>query len=106
MIARTSRRTACVGLCATALLGGLAACGSSSSSTGGGDATPSGSATTTPVVMRDITVLLDWFPNPDQVSLYMAQSKGYFKDAGLNVKLQPPSDPSDVSNWSPPAPSS
>jgi putative hydroxymethylpyrimidine transport system substrate-binding protein len=79
------------------MLAALAACGSSSSSTNGGDTTPSGTATTTPVAMRDITLLLDWFPNPDQVSLYMAQSKGYFKDVGLNVKLQPPSDPSDVS---------
>jgi putative hydroxymethylpyrimidine transport system substrate-binding protein len=73
----------------------LAACGSSSSEapvTPGGSSTPSGS---TAPAMRDITVLLDWFPNPDHVALYMAQDKGYFTEAGLNVKLQAPSDPSD-----------
>lgn len=44
---------------------------------------------------RKTTVLLDWDPNPDHVALYTARDAGYFKAAGLDVTLQPPSDPSD-----------
>ncbi|WP_045876631.1 ABC transporter substrate-binding protein [Pseudofrankia sp. DC12] len=44
---------------------------------------------------RKTTVLLDWDPNPDHVALYSARAAGYFKDAGLDVTLQSPSDPSD-----------
>jgi putative hydroxymethylpyrimidine transport system substrate-binding protein len=42
-----------------------------------------------------LTVLLDWFVNPDHAPLYVAQAKGYFADAGLAVELIAPSDPSD-----------
>jgi putative hydroxymethylpyrimidine transport system substrate-binding protein len=45
--------------------------------------------------MRPVTVLLDWFPNPDQVALYVSKEKGFFEEAGLDVTLQAPSDPSD-----------
>jgi putative hydroxymethylpyrimidine transport system substrate-binding protein len=42
-----------------------------------------------------ITVMLDWFVNPDHAPLIVAQEKGYFKDAGLDVKLVAPADPND-----------
>jgi len=45
--------------------------------------------------IRKTTVLLDWDPNPDHVALYTARDAGYFKATGLDVTLQPPSDPSD-----------
>ncbi len=32
-----------------------------------------------------LTVMLDWFVNPDHAPLFVAQQKGYFKDAGLEV---------------------
>lgn len=41
-----------------------------------------------------LTVLLDWFVNPDHAALIVAQEKGMFKDAGLDVDLVPPADPS------------
>jgi putative hydroxymethylpyrimidine transport system substrate-binding protein len=72
---------------ATALV--LAACSN------GSDSSSSPTDSSSPAAMRDVTVLMDWFPNPDHVALYMAQANGYFEDAGLNVTLQPPSDPSD-----------
>ena len=43
-----------------------------------------------------LTVMLDWFVNPDHAPLVVAQQKGYFADAGLEVKLIPPADPSAV----------
>jgi len=42
-----------------------------------------------------ITVMLDWFVNPDHAPLIVAQEKGYFKAAGLDVKLVAPADPND-----------
>ena len=42
-----------------------------------------------------ITLLLDWFVNPDHGPLIIAEEKGYFKDAGLDVEVIAPADPSD-----------
>lgn len=53
-------------------------------------------AYTTPVTAADkFTVLLDWFVNPDHGPLFVAQERGYFKEAGLDVTLIAPSDPND-----------
>ena len=41
-----------------------------------------------------LTVYLDWFVNPDHAPLVIAETQGYFKEAGLEVELIPPSDPS------------
>ena len=41
-----------------------------------------------------LTVLLDWFVNPDHVPLVIARERGYFADEGLEVELVPPADPS------------
>ena len=41
-----------------------------------------------------LTVLLDWFVNPDHAPLIIAKEKGFFKAAGLDVTLIAPSDPS------------
>jgi putative hydroxymethylpyrimidine transport system substrate-binding protein len=45
--------------------------------------------------MKSVVVELDWVPNPDHVSLYYAQSKGFFTKAGLSVSLQAPSNAAD-----------
>jgi len=42
-----------------------------------------------------MTVLLDWFVNPDHAPLIIAREKGFFKDAGLDVELIAPADPND-----------
>lgn len=41
-----------------------------------------------------LTVYLDWFVNPDHAPLVIAQTQGYFADAGLEIELVAPSDPS------------
>jgi putative hydroxymethylpyrimidine transport system substrate-binding protein len=43
---------------------------------------------------NSLTLMLDWFPNADHVGIYQAQAEGDFKQAGLDVHLQVPSDPS------------
>jgi putative hydroxymethylpyrimidine transport system substrate-binding protein len=39
------------------------------------------------------TLTLDFYPNADHAGIYMAQKLGYFKEAGLDVTIQTPSDP-------------
>lgn len=43
-----------------------------------------------------LTVLLEWFVNPDHAPLIIAKEKGYFAAEGLEVELVPPADPSSV----------
>lgn len=43
--------------------------------------------------VQEITMVLDWTPNTNHTGLYVAQSLGYFEEAGLNVTIiQPPED--------------
>ncbi|MDW8342657.1 MAG: ABC transporter substrate-binding protein [Geminicoccaceae bacterium] len=42
-----------------------------------------------------LTVLLDWFVNPDHGPLVIAREKGFFRDQGLAVELVAPADPND-----------
>lgn len=43
----------------------------------------------------EMTVLLDWFINPDHGPIIVAQEKGYFAEQGLVVEIIAPSNPSD-----------
>ncbi len=40
-----------------------------------------------------LTVLLDWFVNPDHAPLVVAKQKGFFEAEGLDVELIEPADP-------------
>ncbi len=44
---------------------------------------------------KKLTVMLDWFVNPDHAALVVAQEKGFFTAQDLNVELQTPADPND-----------
>lgn len=40
-----------------------------------------------------ITIVLDWTPNTNHTGIFVAQAKGYFEEAGLDVEIvQPPED--------------
>ena len=60
----------------------LAGCGGDSQESSGG--------------LEEVTLTLDWYPNADHAGIYLAQSQGFFEDAGLEVKIQQPSDPPAV----------
>lgn len=48
-----------------------------------------------PAMAQDkMTVLLDWFINPDHGPLIVAEENGYFADEGLEVEIIAPADPS------------
>ncbi|OJU84386.1 MAG: hypothetical protein BGO11_21275 [Solirubrobacterales bacterium 70-9] len=59
---------------------GLAACGAKSE-TGKGEP-------------EKLTLDLDFYPNPDHAGIYMAQEEGFFSEAGLEVAIDSPTDPS------------
>lgn len=42
-----------------------------------------------------LTVMLDWFVNPQHAPIIVAQEKGFFKEQGLNVTIIAPADPAD-----------
>ena len=44
---------------------------------------------------EEISIMLDWYPNAVHSAIYVAQEKGYFKDEGLNVKIEMPADTND-----------
>lgn len=60
----------------------VTACGTKSETTGGQPE------------RETFSVALDWYPNPDHAGFLVADQKGYFDDAGLDVSLSSPSDPS------------
>jgi putative hydroxymethylpyrimidine transport system substrate-binding protein len=77
-VLRLAAATAAAGLAAA-----LAACGSSGLST---------TTTSSGKKLTNVSLMLDWVPNPDHVGIYYALDKGYFKRAGLNVKIQVPGE--------------
>jgi putative hydroxymethylpyrimidine transport system substrate-binding protein len=87
---RTGRRRGALIIGAAAVMSAAVACGSSSSS-GSGSSTSSSST-----AMTKTTVLLDWFPNPDHLALYLAQKDGDFTKQHLNVTFQSPSNSTDA----------
>ncbi len=42
-----------------------------------------------------MTLLLDWFVNPDHGPIIIAQENGYFAEQGLDVEIIAPADPAD-----------
>jgi putative hydroxymethylpyrimidine transport system substrate-binding protein len=66
-----------------ALLVVLAGCGEKAEPTG-----------TAPARQEPFTVMLDYFPNADHAGIYAAKAAGLYEQAGLDVKIQPPPDPS------------
>jgi len=42
-----------------------------------------------------LTLILDWFVNPDHGPILVAKERGYFAEAGLEVEIVAPADPND-----------
>jgi putative hydroxymethylpyrimidine transport system substrate-binding protein len=71
-------------LCASAALAlGLAACGDGEDPSTGSASNP-----------QPFTLALDWYVNPDHAGIFTAIDQDFFRQAGLEVKPQTPSDPS------------
>ncbi|MBM7603677.1 putative hydroxymethylpyrimidine transport system substrate-binding protein [Metabacillus crassostreae] len=48
--------------------------------------------------LKDVSIMLDWYPNAVHSYLYIAKEKGYFEEEGLNVDIQFPANPTDPIN--------
>ena len=46
-----------------------------------------------------LSLILDWFVNPDHGPIIIAQENGYFTEQGLEVELIAPADAADPRNW-------
>lgn len=67
---------------------GVAACGGDDSDSGDG-----GGSTT---ASTDATLVLDFIPNAVHAGIYQAQASGYYKDAGINLKIIEPTSSADT----------
>ena len=77
---KKSYKVLLAGLAAVSIIG-LVACGQSKSPSESKD--------------KKIDFILDWSPNTNHTGLYVAQEKGYFKEAGVDVDIKlPPEDSS------------
>ncbi|WP_374445611.1 ABC transporter substrate-binding protein [Stella sp.] len=56
---------------------------------------PAAQAQTAAPALQKLDVLLDWYVNPDHAPLVVTLERGYFREAGLDVRLIAPSDPND-----------
>lgn len=45
-----------------------------------------------PEALTQVTIMLDWVPNTNHTGIYVAQDKGYFKEAGLEVRIIEPGE--------------
>jgi ABC-type nitrate/sulfonate/bicarbonate transport system substrate-binding protein len=84
MKASSMRRTApriALTFALAATIGAAAACSSSPTAPGAG-----GGSGTTPV---KVTLALDWTPNTNHTGIFVAQQLGYFRAAGIDLKIVP-----------------
>ncbi|RFU60900.1 ABC transporter substrate-binding protein [Peribacillus glennii] len=48
--------------------------------------------------LKEVNVMLDWYPNAVHSFLYAAKEKGYFEEEGVDVNFQFPANPTDPIN--------
>lgn len=72
------KKAAALSLC-LAIMAGMAACGEDKSTKESGS-------------NENITFILEWTPNTNHTGIYVAQAKGWYKDAGLDVEIIAPSE--------------
>lgn len=71
---------------AVALPIALAACGDDDSTSNDSSAASKSAET------QEVSLQLDWTPNTNHTGFYVADEKGYYKDAGIKLKILPYSD--------------
>ncbi|WP_071394949.1 ABC transporter substrate-binding protein [Bacillus tuaregi] len=72
----------------------LAACGGSNASQSSGN----GKDEADGKELKEVSIMLDWYPNAVHSYLYVAEEKGYFEDEGVKVDIQFPANPTDPLN--------
>ncbi|MBM4762945.1 ABC transporter substrate-binding protein [Bacillus sp. B15-48] len=75
----------------------LAACGADSTAQEERDETDTGEKKEVEE-LKEVSIMLDWYPNAVHSYLYVAEEKGYFEDEGVKVDIQFPANPTDPLN--------
>jgi putative hydroxymethylpyrimidine transport system substrate-binding protein len=64
--------------------------------TGGGvkESAPSSAPSSAPApkALKKVSLVLDWYPNADQIPLFVAQQEGYFKAEGIDLAIKMPAE--------------
>ena len=47
------------------------------------------------IAKEKVSIMLEWFVNPDHAALVVAKQRGYFAEQGLEVNILEPADPAD-----------
>jgi ABC-type nitrate/sulfonate/bicarbonate transport system substrate-binding protein len=70
----------------------LAACGGGSDSSSSSGSGSTAADVTSGGETQDVSLQLDWTPNTNHTGFYVAQKKGYYEEAGVNLKILPYSE--------------
>lgn len=91
---KTSKKLICAAL-ALITLGGLSGCGQNNpAETKNTEA--SANTSTSAGELKELDVVLDWYPNAVHAFIYDAIEKGYYEEEGLKVNIQFPSNANDA----------
>ena len=83
------KRIFALALCGVLLLSGCGGTGQPQVS-----GAPAGGSS--PAALKELDVVLDWYPNALHAFLYVAMEKGYYEEEGLKVNVQFPSNANDA----------
>lgn len=91
---KTSKKLICAAL-ALITLGGLSGCGQNNS-TEAKNTEVSANTNASAGELKELDVVLDWYPNAVHAFIYDAIEKGYYEEEGLKVNIQFPSNANDA----------
>lgn len=92
---RKIRRIAAVVLTAALFSAALGGCGSSGAETAGSEGS-TGNGGAEPKELREMNVVLDWYPNALHTFIYTAIERGYYEEEGLDVQIRFPANDNDA----------
>ncbi|MCQ6276896.1 ABC transporter substrate-binding protein [Bacillus sp. V3B] len=72
----------------------VAACGGNNTTQEGNNETESNQESEE-TELKEVSIMLDWYPNAVHSYLYVAKEKGYFEEEGVKVDIQFPANPTD-----------
>jgi NitT/TauT family transport system substrate-binding protein len=67
----------------------VAACGAPATSSAPGTEAPSGSAGSSAAPLGTVRLALDWTPNTNHTGFFVAQAKGWYREAGVELQVLP-----------------
>lgn len=93
---RIVKRVLSLFLVCTLVLCGCGAGQNTNGNSAGSGATSDSKSTETEKQLREVDVVLDWYPNALHAFMYVAMEKGYYEEEGLKVNIQFPSNANDA----------